>query len=98
MAGRGVAESFTSIGFNLPPAAGPLGGAIFETAVLLQIVKVFVNHGEEPQDYFWRTSAGVEGGPIAIMQYCIIATAGARCPSIVAWLRDAESHSFGSQF
>ncbi len=41
-------------------AAGPLGGAIFETAVLLQIVKAFVNRGEEPQTYFWRTSAGVE--------------------------------------
>lgn len=41
-------------------AAGPLGGAIFETAVLLQIVKAFVNRGEVPQIYFWRTSAGVE--------------------------------------
>jgi len=28
-------------------AAGPLGGAIFETAVLLEIVKAFVNRGEE---------------------------------------------------
>jgi len=41
-------------------AAGPLGGAIFETAVLLEIVKAFVNRGEEPQVHFWRTSAGVE--------------------------------------
>ncbi len=41
-------------------AAGPLGGAIFETAILLEIVKAFVNRGEEPQVYFWRTSAGVE--------------------------------------
>jgi predicted AAA+ superfamily ATPase len=41
-------------------AVGPLGGAIFETAVLLEIVKAFVNRGEEPQIYFWRTSAGVE--------------------------------------
>jgi len=41
-------------------AAGPLGGAIFETAVLLEIVKAFVNRGEEPQVYFWRTAAGVE--------------------------------------
>jgi len=41
-------------------SAGPLGGAIFETAVLLQIVKAFVNRGEEPQIHFWRTSAGVE--------------------------------------
>lgn len=41
-------------------AAGPLGGPIFETAVLLQIVKAFVNRGEEPQIHFWRTSAGAE--------------------------------------
>jgi predicted AAA+ superfamily ATPase len=41
-------------------AAGPLGGAIFETAVLLEIAKAFVNRGEEPQIHFWRTSAGVE--------------------------------------
>jgi len=41
-------------------AAGPLSGAIFETAVLLEIVKAFVNRGEEPRIYFWRTSAGVE--------------------------------------
>ena len=37
-----------------------MGGAIFETAVLLEIVKGFVNRGEEPQVHFWRTSAGVE--------------------------------------
>ncbi len=41
-------------------AAGPLGGPIFETAVLLQIVKAFANRGEEPRIHFWRTSAGTE--------------------------------------
>jgi uncharacterized protein len=41
-------------------AAGPLGGPIFETAALLQIVKAFFNHGEEPRIHFWRTAAGVE--------------------------------------
>lgn len=41
-------------------AAGPLGGPIFETAVLLQVVKAFLNRGEEPRIHFWRTSAGVE--------------------------------------
>jgi uncharacterized protein len=41
-------------------AAGPLGGPIFETAVLLQVVKAFVNRGEEPLLHFWRTSAGAE--------------------------------------
>ncbi len=41
-------------------AAGPSAGAIFENAVLLEVVKGYVNRGEEPRVYFWRTSAGVE--------------------------------------
>jgi predicted AAA+ superfamily ATPase len=41
-------------------ASGPMGGPIFETAVLAEIVKTFRNRGEEPHIYFWRTSAGVE--------------------------------------
>ena len=41
-------------------AAGPLGGAILESAVLAEIVKGFVNRGEDPRVYFWRTSTGVE--------------------------------------
>jgi hypothetical protein len=40
--------------------AGPMGGAIFETAVLNEIVKTIAGRGEEPRVYFWRTSAGVE--------------------------------------
>ena len=41
-------------------ASGPMGGAIFETAVLSEIMKVLAGRGEEPQMYFWRTSTGVE--------------------------------------
>ena len=41
-------------------ASGPMGGAIFETAVLSEIVKTLVHHGEEPRIYFWRTSTGTE--------------------------------------
>jgi predicted AAA+ superfamily ATPase len=41
-------------------ASGPLGGSVFETAVLSEIVKTFVYRGEEPKIYFWRTSSGVE--------------------------------------
>ncbi len=62
-------------------AAGPLGGPIFETAVLLQIVKAFVNRGEEPQVQFWRTSAGAEvdfvietGGKLIPMEVKLSAT------------------------
>jgi len=41
-------------------AAGPMGGAIFETAVLSEIVRTLVHRGIEPQIYFWRTAAGSE--------------------------------------
>jgi len=41
-------------------AASPMGGAIFEAAVLMEIVKTLRSRGEEPQVYFWRTAAGVE--------------------------------------
>jgi len=41
-------------------AAGPLAGAILETAVLMEIVKVVTHRGFDPQVYFWRTSAGRE--------------------------------------
>lgn len=41
-------------------AGGPLGGAIFETAVLAEIVKTFVQRGDQPTVFFWRTAAGVE--------------------------------------
>lgn len=41
-------------------ASGPMGGAILETAVLSEIVKTLTHRGEDPQIYFWRTSAGTE--------------------------------------
>lgn len=41
-------------------ASGPMGGAIFETAVLAEVVKTLRNRGEEPPVYFWRTSSGIE--------------------------------------
>lgn len=41
-------------------AKGPMGGAIFETAILMEIVKTILNRGQEPQVYFWRTATGVE--------------------------------------
>jgi hypothetical protein len=41
-------------------ASGPLGGAIFETAVLTEVVKTLSHRGQEPQVYFWRTAAGAE--------------------------------------
>ncbi|MYC61400.1 MAG: ATP-binding protein [Caldilineaceae bacterium SB0661_bin_34] len=41
-------------------AAGPMGGAIFETAVLSEIVRSLTHQGMDPQVYFWRTMAGTE--------------------------------------
>ena len=41
-------------------ASGPMGGAVFETAVLSEILKTYVHRGESPSLYFWRSSTGVE--------------------------------------
>lgn len=41
-------------------AAGPMAGAIMETAVLLEVWKTLASRGADPQIYFWRTAAGVE--------------------------------------
>jgi len=41
-------------------ASGPMGGAIFETAVLLEILKTLVHRAEDPQIHFWRTASGAE--------------------------------------
>ena len=37
-----------------------MGGAIFETAILMEIIKTIMNRGENPHIYFWRTATGVE--------------------------------------
>jgi predicted AAA+ superfamily ATPase len=37
-----------------------MGGAIFETAVLSEIIKTIRHRGQGPQVYFWRTAAGAE--------------------------------------
>lgn len=41
-------------------AAGPMGGAILETAVLVEIVRSLTHRGVDPRVYFWRTTAGTE--------------------------------------
>ncbi len=41
-------------------ATGPMGGAFFETAVLMEIVETIIHRGQDPQVYFWRTAAGAE--------------------------------------
>lgn len=39
---------------------GPMGGSIFETAVLLEVTKTLTHRGVAPHLYFWRTSDGHE--------------------------------------
>ncbi|MXX95057.1 MAG: ATP-binding protein [Gammaproteobacteria bacterium] len=39
---------------------GPLSGAIFETAVLAEIMRTITHSGEVPEVFFWRTVAGTE--------------------------------------
>lgn len=41
-------------------ASGPMAGAVFETAVLSEILKTLRGRGEEPQVHFWRTATGTE--------------------------------------
>lgn len=62
-------------------AASPMGGAIFETAVLMEIVKTIAHRGMEPRVYFWRTSYGEEvdivvehGGRLVPMEVKLSAT------------------------
>jgi hypothetical protein len=63
-------------GMTTAPLAqtGPLSGAIFETAVISEIVRTLVHRGIEPRVFFFRTATGVEvdllvetaGGLVAI--------------------------------
>jgi len=41
-------------------AAGPMGGAIFETLVVADLYKTFLHRGEYPAMYHWRTAGGSE--------------------------------------
>jgi hypothetical protein len=39
---------------------GPLAGAIFETAVVTEVVRTLTHRGREPRLHFWRTATGAE--------------------------------------
>jgi uncharacterized protein len=41
-------------------AAGPMGGAIFENLVVADLFKTYLNRGEEPPLFYWRTATGAE--------------------------------------
>ncbi len=82
-------------------ATGPMGGAIFKTGVLMEIIKTIVHRGQEPQVYFWRTAAGAEvdivvaaGGrliPLEVKLYATPRPAMAR--HLTAFQKDLQDHS-----
>jgi predicted AAA+ superfamily ATPase len=41
-------------------AAGPMAGALFETAVVAEVLKTILHRGGEPRLHFWRRADGVE--------------------------------------
>jgi hypothetical protein len=53
-------------------AAGPMGGALFETAVLMEIFKTLTHRGGEPRLYFWRTAAGLEVDIVAAVDGLLV--------------------------
>jgi hypothetical protein len=77
-------------------ACGPLGGVIFETAVLAEIVKRYVHSGQDPHLYFWRTSHGSEvdfiveqGGKLIPIEAKLSATPRpTMAPGILAFQKD----------
>jgi uncharacterized protein len=76
-------------------AAGPLGGAIMETAVLGEIVKTLTHRGIDPQVWFWRTSTGTEvdlvvesGGRLVPIEVKLSATPRSSMASGIRAFRD----------
>ena len=51
-------------------AAGPMGGAIFKTAVLAEIIRTLTHRGVDSHVYFWRTTSGTE------VDFLIVAESG----------------------
>ena len=78
-----------------------MGGAIFETALLSEIIKTISQRGQDPQVYFWRTAAGAEvdivvtkGGRLIPLEIKLSATPG---PAMARYLKvfqkDLEEHA-----
>jgi predicted AAA+ superfamily ATPase len=56
----GLATFLMGLHQDEPMLKGPTIGALVETAVVGEWLKLFRNNGELPSLYFWRTSAGLE--------------------------------------
>jgi uncharacterized protein len=82
-------------------ATGPMGGAIFETAVLMEIIKTIIHRGQEPQVYFWRTAAGAEvdivvaeGGRLIPLEVKLSATPRpAMARNLTSFQKDLQDHA-----
>jgi hypothetical protein len=78
-----------------------MGGAIFETAVLAEIIKTISHRGQDPQVYFWRTAAGAEvdilvteGGRLIPLETKLSATPRpAMARHLKAFQKDLEGHA-----
>ncbi|MCC7362302.1 MAG: ATP-binding protein [Anaerolineales bacterium] len=83
-------------------AAGPMGGALFETAVIMEVFKALVHRGQDPQLYFWRTAAGQEvdlvvetGGKLIPIEIKLTATPHPGMVAGIAALREALGPKVG---
>jgi predicted AAA+ superfamily ATPase len=81
--------------------SGPMGGAIFETAVVGEIMRRLSGRGERPHLHFWRTSTGVEvdlivetGGKLIPIEIRMSATPDrSMARNIVSFRKDLYGHS-----
>jgi predicted AAA+ superfamily ATPase len=83
-------------------AAGPMGGAIFETAVIMEVFKTLLHRGQEPQLYFWRTASGEEvdlvvnvGTHLVPMEIKLTATPHPRMAEGITAFREALGRKVG---
>jgi hypothetical protein len=60
MADVGLLCHLTGIRTAREARNGPLAGAIFETAVVSEVIRTLTHRGREPRVHFWRTSTGSE--------------------------------------
>lgn len=79
--------------------AGPMGGAILENAIVLEVLRTLTHRGEAPQIYFWRTSTGQEvdllvetGGRIVPIEVKLSATPRTRMAEGIHALRRDLGH------
>ncbi|AQQ71986.1 hypothetical protein SMSP2_02365 [Limihaloglobus sulfuriphilus] len=68
----GTLCSLTGISDPVHLQKGPMGGSVFETCVIMELVKTFSSRAEPPKIYFWRTSAGDEVDIVVIHENKLI--------------------------